>query len=296
MKITIEVGTEEQKELIRQELLFIAELCETIENPPKITGIWVPSDFDNTVNILQGTTDYVSERGHLAVAKNVIQEQGTALVFSPLLFTDSHDNQTRLQIYLHEFWHTLNKQIFPEIPKDSLAKYEYFQTIYILYDEYSANRKSFELTEKGFPNASDRYKRLTRNSVTGFLRDIIKAEKHYQYILKEIFKFRLHANVSLFLKNTRDIFDLIAKSLVYFYSYVHHYQKHERLIKFLNGSKFVDENAFSLVDFLKTKYEEGDTDLVDGLIYLKNFMKKFGIEFEDKPEGLYCHVIDIQSN
>lgn len=293
MEITIEVGTEEQKELIRQELAFFVELCETMENPPKINGIWVPSDFDKTVNTLQGTTDYLSEREHLAIAKNVIQEQGTALVFSPLLFTDSHDNHTRLQIYIHEFWHTLNKEIFPEIPKDSLANHEYFQNLYILFDEYSANRKSFELTEKFYPDVSKRYKRLTRNSVTGFLRNIIQSEEHYKYILKEIHEFRSHADVSIFLKNTREIFDLIAKSLVYFYSYVHHDRKHERLIKLLHNSKFIDENAFALVEFFKVKFEEGETDLRDGLIYLKNFMKKFGVEFEDKPGDLYCHVLDI---
>ena len=188
MEITIEVGTEEQKRIISEELSFIPELCLQLEDPPEITGIWVPRDFDTTVNSLQGTTHYVSLREHHAIAKNVIQPHGTALVFSPLLFTEAYDNHIRMQIYLHEFWHTINKNRFPDIPQNSLADHEYKQNLYILFDEYSANRKSFELTEKIFQITSKRYKRFTRNSVVGFLRDIVDSEKHYQHILQEINK------------------------------------------------------------------------------------------------------------
>lgn len=293
MKIVIEIGTEEQKELIANEVGIVKEICEGMPDPPPICGIWVPENFDKTVNELQGTSNYISERGHIAVAKNVHVGDETALVFSGMLFTDDHDNHTRMQIILHEFYHTINREVFPELPKDSPATYEYLQNLYILFDEYWANRKSFEITEKIYPNLSARYKKLTRNSVTGFLRDITKSEKDFEHIKVEIQKFRYHGDVIRFMQSTHNNFDMIAKSLIYFFSYVHHYPNYLRLLKFLSKTKCVTDSALSLGVFFKQKYEQNEVDIFEGLIYLQTFMEKFGVRFEDKDGGLYCTVLDI---
>lgn len=293
MKIVIEIGTEEQKELIANEFAIIKEICEAMPDPPPICGIWVPENFDSTVNKLQGTSNYISERGHIAVAKNVYVGKETALVFSRELFTDNHDNQTRMQIILHEFYHTINRKAFPELPKDSPSTYEYLLNLYVLFDEYWANRKSFEITEKIYPETSARYKNLTRSSVAGFLQSITNSKKDYDHIKLEIHKFRYHADVMRFMQNTRDNFDTIAKAIVYFFSYIHHFTNYSRSLKSLPATQFVTESALSLGDFFKQKYEKNEVDIYDGLIYLQNFMEKFGVRLEDKDGGLYCTVLDI---
>lgn len=293
MKIVIEIGTEEQKELIANEIGIIKEICERLQDLLPICGIWVPADFDKTINELQGTSNYISERGHLAVAKNVQVGDETALVFSRKLFTDNHDNYTRMQIILHELYHIISGKVFPEPPKDSPATYAYLQNLYILFDEYWVNRMSFETTEKIYPNVSARYKKLTRSSVTGFLRDIIKSGNDYEHIKLEIHKFRYHGDSIRFIQNTRNNFDIIAKSLVYFFSYIHHYPNYSRLLKFLPTSKFVGKSELTLGDFFKQKYEQNEVDIFEGLVYFQNFMEKFGVRFEDKDGGLYCTVLDI---
>lgn len=293
MKIVLEIGTEKQRQLIADEFGIIGEICKDLSNPPPICGIWVPDNFAKTVNELQGTNNYIAERRHVAIAKNFYVGNEIALVFSRELYTDNHDNHTRMQIILHEFCHAINKIAFPSPPNDSLANLEYLQNLYILFDEYWANRWSFELTERIYPSISERYKRLTRCSVVGFLRDIVQSENDYQYIKMEIRKFRFHNNVDLFLENTRENFDIIAKSLVYFFSLVHHNPKYSRVLKFLSSSRFVGESALALVEFFREKYEQRQVEISEGLVYLQNFMERFGVRFEDRGSRFYCTIIDI---
>ena len=133
MKIVIEIGTEAQKELIANELNVVKVFCENMPDPPSICEIWVPENFDQKVNELQGSNDYISNRGdNIAVAKNIYIGNETALVFSRELFTDIHDNQTRMQMILHEFYHTINRKVFPELPKGSPATHDYLQILYLI--------------------------------------------------------------------------------------------------------------------------------------------------------------------
>ena len=72
MEIIVEIGTNQQKELICQELETVRTMIETLSLPSQqISKLIVPANFDETVNSLQGSNNYRSERGNLAVAKNV---------------------------------------------------------------------------------------------------------------------------------------------------------------------------------------------------------------------------------
>ena len=294
MKIVIEIGTEAQKELIANELNVVKVFCENMPDPPSICEIWVPENFDQKVNELQGSNDYISNRGdNIAVAKNIYIGNETALVFSRELFTDIHDNQTRMQMILHEFYHTINRKVFPELPKGSPATHDYLQILYLLFDEYWANRKSFEVTAEIYPNPSSRHKKLTHFSVISHLRGISNSEDDYEYIKIEIQKFRTHGDVTLFLQNTRDKFDMFSKSLIYFFSYIHHYRIYSRLLRFLSTVKLITESALSLGDYFKRKYEQNEVNIFGGLVFLQEFMENFGVRFEDREEGLSCNILDI---
>lgn len=292
MNIYVEIGNEEQKKLITDEIQIIEAILQSLDEPPNILAVWVPEDFDFTVNKLQNTSHYTSIRGQLAIAKNVITENGTHLVFSPYLFTEHHDNNTRMQIYLHETVHALNAMIFPEVPKISRTLDVYGSNIYILYDEYNANRKSFDLCKKIFPNPSDRYKKFVRSGARGCLLDTINSD-YYGKIQNEINSFRDHADVGKFLEKIRPNFDEVSKALVYLFAYIDEYKRFCRYERFLSKSKFFSDPAVALIDFFRFKYENQDVDLFDGIDLMKSFMEKFGMSFEDREGGLYCHVVDI---
>ena len=293
MKNVIEIGNEKQKKQIVDELRIISKVCAGLPDPPPICGIWVPENFDSTVNKLQGTDDYCSERGHFAVAKNVSLGNETAFVFSKELFTEQHDNLTRMQIILHELCHAINKKTFPEIKKESSAEYEYSKNIYILFDEYWANRTSFEITEKFYPETSERYQNLVRTSVEGFLYDIINTKVAYTQIKKEIQLFRIHGDVIRYMRNISDNFDTIAKATTYFFSYIHHFTEYSKLLNRLPVEPFASESALNLGAFFKEKYENNETALFDGINYIQKFMEKFGMHFKDIAGGAYCTVLDI---
>lgn len=292
MEINIEIGSSEQKELIASEFEFVRDLCEQFESPPSICGIWVADDFDKTVNELQGTNNYTSNRGHVAIAKNVYVGDETALVFSKILFTEFHDNHTRLQFILHELCHTLNKMNFPKT-EGQPAYVEYLSYLYTLFDEYWANRWSFEITEQVFGNVSPLYKKLTRSSTFGFLRGIIEIENDYSHIKSEIFKFRFHGNVVLFMGNIRRSVDEILKSLVYFYSYFHHYKKYSKLESFIDVSTDAGKKGKLLVEFFRQKYENNDVNIFDGILIIEELLKCFGFQYEDQDGGLCIKVLNI---
>jgi hypothetical protein len=294
LEIIVEVGTEQQKEFIIQELSVIKTLTEAFDLPKKISKLIVPADFDDTVNHLQNTNHYKSERGHLAFAKNIPQENGVAIVISPLLYTDEHEYHTRLQIYTHEFFHVVSKSLFPEIPQNSQADSIYYRNIYTLFDEYYANRNSYEVTEQICHDLSQRYKKYNAVNLKSFIKSVSGDGDFYTIICEEIRKFRFHADVETFLKKTDNAFDAAAKSFIYIYSYFDHNPKLKRLEPLLEQSPFFDARTKLLMKYFRDKYGEGNFELFGARKLVEDFMLNFGVKFEDMENGqLYCHVIDI---
>lgn len=295
MEIIVEIGTEEQRRLIESELRTIEIMAGHFDPPPPIKCVIVPNDFDEKVNEIQGTNHYQSYRGgHVAVAKNVITNDGVYLVFSKLLYADEHDNITRFQFYVHEFVHAYNKLRFPSLETESPSRYVYLSNLYTLFDEYDANRKSFEITESLFPKVSHRYKLNNRRYLKSFVKSLVEDSKYFRKISNEILKFRLcHSDVDRFLKDIDPCFDEISKSIIYTYSYTDHCLKLKKLESFIMKSKFINAKTISLIDFYRKRFELGDSNLIDGYELIKGFMENFGMRFEDTPQGLYCHVLNI---
>lgn len=78
MEIEIEIGSDDQKKLIADELESLKIMTGYLDPSPPITHLIVPNDFDEKVNKIQGTGNYHSKRGgHLAVAKNIDTESGS---------------------------------------------------------------------------------------------------------------------------------------------------------------------------------------------------------------------------
>src|SRR5947207_2838236 len=106
VEIIVEIGTDEQKKLITTELEAVTT---AVKNYPdlRLYKIIIPSDFDATVNKLQDTTNFSSLRGHLTIGKNIKYKDGTAIVFSPFIYTDAHDSNSRCFLYMHEIMHVI---------------------------------------------------------------------------------------------------------------------------------------------------------------------------------------------
>lgn len=294
MDIIIEIGTEEQKELIFKELSIIKIISRDFNLPVPITQIIVAEDFERKVNDVLGVEHYRSQRGgHSVIAKNIPTEDGIILLFSKELYTELHDNQTRLQTYIHEFIHAFNKSRFPKISEDPPAANIYFENIYTLFDEYDANRKSFKITEKVYPQLSHRYKSNHAFNLDKFVKIICDDSLHLKKIRKEIVEFRSHNNVDLFLEHTIDLVDEVAKSIIYVYSYLDQNYKLKKNKALLENSNFINDKTIALIDFFRFKYGKEDNILFDGRQIIEDFMTNFGFRFKDAPNGCKFYTLDV---
>ncbi|MFA5373576.1 MAG: hypothetical protein WC354_05270 [Candidatus Omnitrophota bacterium] len=294
MEIIVEIGTEEQKKQIKQELEIIQTVSNQISIPTSIAFIIVPDDFDKKVNELQNTSNYKSIRKtQHAHAKTISTSNGIILVFSKLLFTAKHDNFTRLQFYMHEFMHVVNKGRLPILKEEPTSKYPYLSNLYILFDEYSANRKSLEIIDSVFPQTSIRYRLSNITHLKWFIKPLINDSEHYDIIRIEIEKFRTHGKIEQFLENTKPHFDEVSKAIIYSYSFIDHSSKFQRFQPFLAKSKFINNKTINLINFYRSQFDKGESDLSEGINLMTEFIENFGIRLEDCHQGLYCHVIDI---
>jgi len=294
LEIIVEIGTKEQKRLIESELRVIEIIAGYFEPSTPIKQLIVPNDFDDKVNEIQGTDYYQSSRGHIAVAKNVITNDGIYLVFSRLLYTAEQYNITRLQFYIHEVVHAYNKIRFPSLETKSPSEYRYFLNLYTLFDDYDANRKSFQIVESLFPKVLHQYKVNNKKYLDSYVKSLVEDSKYFREISYEILKFRLyHKDINQFLNDIDPYFDEISKSIIYTYSYIDHCPELKKLETLIMKSKFINTKTIALIEFYRKKFESNDPNLFDGYELIKGFMENFGMRFEDTPHGLYCHVLNI---
>lgn len=296
MEIIIEIGTPEQKELIAQELKFLEIVPQQVHPPINITRIIVTADFDQRVNEIQGTSTYRSNRGLenngvSTIGKMIKDGDGYAIVVSPLLYSETYDIQVRYFILLHELAHVINQRDFPPIPTDTYVNNLYTHNIYTFYDEYYADRLAYHLCDTLFPEKSKFREKHTNNDTQGYL-NLLTSPQYYETIKAEIEAFRTHANVDEFLKKVTPNFDIVGIILAHTYA-IHHQFPGKIAEAELAKSKFVNEKTVRLMEYMAKKYNEKSVDLSDGRELIIGFMTNFGMMFEHRDYGAYCHVLDI---
>ena len=135
---------------------------------------------------------------------------------------------------------------------------------------------------------------LSQNAICAILVVISPCYMLQVKVNRTAVRFRLHGNVETFLKNTDNLFDAAAKTLIYIYSYFDHNPNTKRLEPLLEKSHFVNDQTKSLIEYFREKYEGNDFELFGARELIDKFMMNFGRTFEDKKSGqLYCHVLDI---
>jgi len=293
LEILVEIGTSEQQRSINGEFKIIGKISNSL-NPALIEKIIVPCDFRKTVNQIQNISSFKSDRGQKqnVIAKTIELNDSCVLIFSPILYTEGWDNQTRMSIYLHETMHAINYRTFPKSIAKSPSYNRLFANLYTLYDEYYVNRRSFEIIDCGYPNKSKIFDDFIRGNFKSFLQSL-NDNRYYEKIKSEINLFRIHRNKDLFLKEVSDIFDAAAKTIVYIYSYIDHFDFAKSQENLINKSNFINKKTKYLINFYRSKYLKDEFDLISGVDLMEDFLTNFGMKFEDRKVGEHCYVLDI---
>ena len=298
MEIIVEVGTADQQELIKNEILMFVSSMDSVAFASNLIKIIVPEDFDKAVNLIQNTDDYLSVRGvgkgkFITGGKIIEIENGIIMILPPYLYTELYDDVIRGFIIIHELAHVLSKNIFPRIITPLFAKNFYFTNLYILYDEYFANRFSYKVIDNVYPEKSERWNFFYKSHAEGFLEKLLD-QAYYETLTGYIWQFRTRVikDVDSFLEIASHSINELAISTMHLFSALHDVGGILD-ISALDGSKFINEKTFALVEYLRKKYEAPDHDLTDGYELISDYLTIFGIKVEDIPGGGYIHVLDI---
>ncbi len=259
-----------------------------------INQVIVPVDFDATVNRIQGSSGYTSQREHVAIAKVIAREGVITIILSPFLFTEAFDTFMRLELYLHELSHASNNGRYPSHDGLSQTRQRLLHNIITLYDDYYANRMAFVAMEAVFPEKSPQYIRSREASIEQHLDYLAEASGRHQMIQRAVTAFRQHSDVRRFCDEVYELFDASAKSLVYLYSYI---DSLPTCCSGLEGrvatSPFCNGAARSLIQAFRRMYQDKDFNFMPHLDLMQDYLEVFGMRFEDRGEGEYLHVLDV---
>ncbi len=292
MEVIVEVGTEEEKDAIISEINFIYGFLDECEPTVKLHQVIVPIDFQKTIRDLTGDKSYMAIRGQIVAAKTVNIPQGVSIVFSRFIYCNKqYDFQVRLIYYMHELSHAINMKRFRGVDTDSPSRMTYLSQIYILFDEYFANRNSFRVMDDVFKQKTRYLMRFLNGTFAGHVRSLLK-DDYYLRIREEVYSFYSHnSSIKQFMNNLTPIFDEASKDIVYAFSYIDHFPRLKRIQPALNKSKIINKKTIALIELFRQKYEADDLSLEDGLGIMQNYMDNFGMRFKDTPEGLSCSVL-----
>lgn len=291
MDIFIEIGNPEEQNLIYQELFPLTQAFEN-QTPGIVHSIYIPENFDKTVNDLQKTELYSSVRGHhTALAKTIPRKEGISIVLSPSLYTVNYDVLIRINTILHEYFHALNPNFGRKYNSWDPATNLYLTNLYSWFDEYQAVRASYESSFSMGGKLSCKFLRHTCYSFHSHSNSLKDKSLFYDKINNEISIALNNRAIATFLSASEKY--ILECSLDYFYTFaimdaVPQFKKHQTK---LNSSPFVNRRTLKLLDFYREKYlsKEYD-DLDDGIVDIKEFMKQFGVFFYMDNGSFMVHI------
>ena len=294
MKVQVDVGTSEQRRLIKKELSILKGAARGGGVTERIDKVIVPSDFDNKVRELTGDPLFQANRGyHLVVAKIIESPKDITIVISPVAFTKGFDTQVRTYLYNHEVSHVFHKTRFPPRAEESDAEHADFDNLYMLYDEYAAQRYALESCSRLFNESSDLYVSYHRAACAGFV-EALDDDKSYHHLTSAVARFRCRLiDITGYLSEVQPVSDKISKSLIYSAAYIDSGTGFFQDDSISTEARFVTDSAQALVDYFAGKYKADDFDLSNGIDQIKAFLQTFGYVYEDTPEGVYCRVVGL---
>lgn len=284
-RITVEVGTPEEQQIISNELMIIGSLAERFDPPLQLAEIVVPNDFDAAVNRMQGTSDYSSERAQLVIAKTIPTATGVSFVFSPFIYTELFDFNIRLLTFTHELLHASNHTISPQPTFHPQSKNVLAANLYILVDEYLANVISLESTAECLQGDTQKYNEHINAFFKGHRDAVVNSRTRLDDLNNIITSLREHDDRMSFLVAWRDIFDELAKSLVYAVAYVDSSESFHVYEEEILRSPLATKSAVTLMQYIRQVGSLKNLDYEGTLPLIHDFIADFGISF-DYTSGL----------
>lgn len=294
MDFRIEVGTDEQRKLIRIEMSVLQHVAEDLGILGTITEVIVPRCFEKTIQELAQDTSFAENRGyHQVMAKIVEIGNGTAIVIAPWLFTEGFDTQIRIGVYVHEIAHVWNRQRFPNRQGETPAEAYYGENLYTLFDEYAAERFSLETCARFFDEPTGLCQEHRESLFWSFLDDL-DDQTSYNVLFNAAGAVRLGLmDVGHYQETLQPVFDRSSKALIYAASYIDSTTTFGDHRDDLRAKRLVGDAALRLVEYFRHKYEAADYDLCDGLSTMKEYIASLGFVIEDVAEGLYCRIVGV---
>lgn len=300
MQLHVTIGNEAQQQQIRNELGILGEAARHFRLGHPLTEIWVPEDFDATVNTLQQTTDYSSRPGFEPMGKAIVSKEGTtAMVFHPKLFSSQFDAHIRYSIYWQEFCLLVNRSRFPVLTRHKLDRFaNYFVNLYQLFDHYDAARKSFEFRDALVSQALEEDLSAAavqdiEQTLEGYLNIIRNRSEYYDWIRFQITEYREHKEVQQFLTMVKGKITQLSFAIVYAYAIMDHYTHLQEWTERIQDAPMLNNNTLVFLEYLRLKYQKNAADLSDGIDVMEAFWANFGIRFVDGERSMECEVLDI---
>jgi hypothetical protein len=287
--IHVEIGTPEQQEAIRAELQWMFTLLgEEFLNYIELHQVIIPLDFDETVNRLQNTTSYTSDRIQICIAKIIEAEGSNYVILSQLAYYELMDFGKRCRLIFHELYHLSNIKLF-HIPEPvNTSESRYTNTIAIMYDEYTANLFANDLILKleNHDIFGDVKAGLVKD-YSSFLSSILDENQYYLPIKNEYQDWRKHGDTLKMLNNTIQYIDAAIKDITYCYSFADAYDSLKKDFQ-KQSSVFLNEDTENLFNLFRGWHSTPDLeiDFESGLDAVRRFMATcFGIVFGNAPLG-----------
>lgn len=287
----VEIGTEEQREIILKELDVFSNIG--IE----IYKIIIPDNLDTAVRKISKENNFESIRTNTmegVVGKVIYSDEGIILLFSPFLFTEEYDMMVRYTIYIHELYHIINKPCFPDIDLHNDNLNSLLKDLNWYYDDYFCNRKGIEIVDDVFKEHSLIYINHLKTVTEGHKSKLEDDSLYYDKIKNLIYQFKL-GNISFddFYSQVKLLITGITKDFVFFSTYVDSYDFLSDYKVNITNSMFYNENTIDLLDFFKQCYHENTYDLSNGIDLYEMYLLNFGMKFKNVREGVNCYVFNI---
>lgn len=285
MEIEIEVGTDEQKELIHNELESVLGITKKFPEISDFKKIIVSADFEKTVNQISNRNDFNMYRGidttaFQVAAKILGIKEEPILVINPIMYTSDWDNHVRTFVFFHEMMHLIHSDQKHEYSEDTRSRREYYNIIYELYDEYYCDRFAYSAVNSLYDPLSDLYINRLRENFENY-NNIFK-DGIYEKQIRETIELKNddELNVDEFWTEWNKVFGVIPYSIMHYFPIVQEYEEFESQV-ITNLPPFINSRTIGLLKYFEEKYEQKSFDLSDGLEHIDSFMRNLAIRFHD---------------
>lgn len=228
MEKIVEIGTERQKELIKNELTFFEKFLEVNQLDYLIYKIIIPKDYNDAVRKLTGYRRFESVRrnvNQVVMGKTIRKDDKFILVFPKYIFSAGFDNQIRFIFYLHELNHVVRIIQTAEESRRDLRINELLNSLFFLYDEYYVNRKAIEITNNLFESKSELLLKHMEEMPKSYIDNLARKDFYYKKIKKDILKFKFRfLSIGELISRIQPFIKSFSLYLLYFFSYYDNFE------------------------------------------------------------------------